>query len=223
MTSSNLNSTTDFQDLGTINVIQDTNPPLISATETTSCSSPSIESDGVSHSSNDTIMLSSPESVSSQTSGHRSFQFQNFHIPIQGLPRRCTFLHPCLKEPGSFNGYYGSKQRLKYKMGNYRTQLKLQGCPELSVNSLKSKAPTDGFPAKKVKKPKNAEANFFPSLPTGEILESQEKERLELLTEIVIRRNESVIADKMAYTFAYRIHYFTFGLRKYLSWKNCKL
>lgn len=29
--------------------------------------------------------------------------------------------HPCLKEPGSFNGCYGWKQRLKYKMGNYRT------------------------------------------------------------------------------------------------------
>ena len=55
--------------------------------------------------------------------------------------------HPCLKEPGSFNGCYGWKQRLKYKMANYRTQLKLQGCPELCVNSLKSKATTDAFPA----------------------------------------------------------------------------
>lgn len=112
--------------------------------------------------------------------------------------------HPCLKEPGSFNGCYGWKQRLKYKLGNYRTQLKLQGCPELCVNSLKSKAPTDDVPAKKVKKPKRSEANFYPSLPTGETLDNLEKVRLELLTEIGIRNNERVIADKMAHTFAYR-------------------
>lgn len=29
--------------------------------------------------------------------------------------------HPCLSEPGSFNGCYGWKQRLKTIMGNYRT------------------------------------------------------------------------------------------------------
>ena len=29
--------------------------------------------------------------------------------------------HPCLKEPGSYNECYGWIQRLKYKMGNYRT------------------------------------------------------------------------------------------------------
>ena len=82
-----------------------------------------------------------------------------------------------MKEPGSFNGCYGWKTWLKYKMGNYRTQLKLQGCSELAVNSLKSKVATDGFPAKKVKKPKRAEANFYPSFPTGETKASQEKER----------------------------------------------
>ncbi|TDH13496.1 hypothetical protein EPR50_G00033470 [Perca flavescens] len=114
--------------------------------------------------------------------------------------------HPCLKEPGSFNGSYGWKQRLKYKMGNYRTQLKLQGCPELCVNSLKSKATADALPAKKVKKPKRSEANFYPSFPIGETLDSLEKVRLELLTEIGIRNNERVIADKMANTFAYRQH-----------------
>ena len=73
-------------------------------------------------------------------------------------------------------------------MANYRTQLKLQGCPELCVNSLKSKATTDAFPAKKVKKPKQAEAKFYPSFPTDETLVSLEKVRLELLTEIGIRR-----------------------------------
>ena len=72
-------------------------------------------------------------------------------------------------------------------MGNYRTQLKLQGCPELSVNALKSKATTDAYPAKKIKRPKRAEANFYPSFPAGESLESLERDRLELLTQIGIR------------------------------------
>lgn len=89
-------------------------------------------------------------------------------------------------------------------MGNYRTQQ--QGCPELCVNSLKSKASTDAFPAKRIKKPKRSAANFYPSFPTGETLDSLEKVRLELLTEIGIRNNERVIADKMANTFAYRQH-----------------
>lgn len=93
---------------------------------------------------------------------------------------------------------------MKYKMGNYRTQLRVQGCPELSVNSLKSKATTDALPAKKVKRPKRAEANFNPVFPVGETLESLEKQRLELLSEIGIRNNERVIADKMTRTFAYR-------------------
>lgn len=91
-------------------------------------------------------------------------------------------------------------------MANYRTQVKLQGCLELCVNSLKSKATTDAFPAKKVKKPKRSEANFYPSFPTGETLDSLEEVRLELLTEIGIRNNERVIADKMANTLAYRWH-----------------
>lgn len=65
---------------------------------------------------------------------------------------------------------------------------------ELSVSSLKSKATADDFPSKKVKRPKQAEANFYPSLPIGESTESLEKE---LLTQIQIRNNERVIADKM--------------------------
>lgn len=62
----NLNSTTQLQDLGTIKVIhQKTNTPLNIATDTTSSSS--LECDGnVSLASDDTIILSSPESVSSR-------------------------------------------------------------------------------------------------------------------------------------------------------------
>ncbi|KAF3853052.1 hypothetical protein F7725_013740 [Dissostichus mawsoni] len=46
--------------------------------------------------------------------------------------------------------------------------------------------------------------HLYPSFPTGANLESLEKERLELLTDIRIRNNNRVIADKMAHTFAYR-------------------
>ncbi|XP_049333465.1 uncharacterized protein LOC125801192 [Astyanax mexicanus] len=251
----NLNSTSELQDLGTIKVIQEqTNPPLNTANETTSSHLVSFDSDdNASLTSADTVIISSPESVSSRTqqwpedfpvpkfsydtelqleTGNLEYHTSNKMLTVssrvksdilnrlaeqiykyKAYPEDIHFCivsealikkYPCLREPGSFNGCYGWKQRLKYKMGNYRTQLKLQGCPELSVNSLKSKAATDAFPAKKVKRPKRAEANFYPSLPTGETLESLEKERLELLTEVRIRRNERVITGKMAHTFAYR-------------------
>ncbi len=80
----------------------------------------------------------------------------------------------------------------------------MQGCPEPSVNSLKFKAGTAAFPAKILKRPKIAEANFNSSFLVGETQASLETERLELLSEIGIRNNERVIAVKMAYTFAYR-------------------
>lgn len=249
----NLNSTAEL-DLGTVKVIhQQTNPPLISATQSTSSLSVSFESDdSASLASNDTILLSSPESVSSRTQqwpedfaipqfssdtelqlerGNTEYRVSQKMLTVssrmlsdilkrvaeeiykyKAYPEETHFCaaaealikkHPCLKEPGSFSGCYGWKQRLKYKMANYRTQLKLQGCPELCVNSLKSRAPTDAFPAK-VKKPKRSEANFYPSFPAGETVDNLEKVRLELLSETGIRNNDRVIADKMAHTFAYR-------------------
>ncbi|XP_028430573.1 uncharacterized protein LOC114553561 [Perca flavescens] len=114
--------------------------------------------------------------------------------------------HPCLSEPGSYNGCYGWKQRLKTKMGNYRTQLKGIGCSELLANSLKSKAPEDALPAKKVKRPKRGEANHIPDIPTGETPDKLEKERLLLLSEVMKRNNRALIKDKMAKTFSLRRH-----------------
>ncbi|KAL0994621.1 hypothetical protein UPYG_G00125000 [Umbra pygmaea] len=249
----NLNSTNELKDLGTIKVVnQQTNPTLISATETTPYSLSPESEDSVSLASDETILLS-PDSVTSRTQQWpEEFQIPRFSYDTElqlakgnseyheshklltlssrmksdvlnrlaeemykfkAYPEDAHFCtvaealikrHPCLKEHGSLNGCYGWKQRLKYKMGNYRTQLKFLGCPELSVNSLKSKAATDAYPAKKTKRPKRAEANFYPSFPTGETLESLEKLRLEILHDIRIRNNERVIADKMARTFSYR-------------------
>ncbi|CAB1455963.1 unnamed protein product [Pleuronectes platessa] len=212
----NLNSTTELQDLGTIKVIQQrTNPPSISAIETTSSQSLSIESDdSFSAGSHDTVLLSSPESVSSRKqqlpaafplprfSYDTELQLEKgnseYHVSLKILTLTsrmksdilnrlaeeifkykaypedahfCTVAealikkYPCLKEPGSFNGCYGWKQRLKYKMGNFRTEI--AGVSRATLESL-------------------------------------EKERLELLRQVVIRNNERVIADKMALTFAYR-------------------
>ena len=73
--------------------------------------------------------------------------------------------HPCLKEPGSFNGCYGWIQRLKYKINNFRSKLCGTGCPEIVVNSLKRKASHEQTPAKNVKKAKKAEVNYLPHHP----------------------------------------------------------
>lgn len=112
--------------------------------------------------------------------------------------------HPCLKEPGSYNGCYGWRQRLKYKMGNYRSKLRGLGCPELDVNSLKKKRAHEKAPAKNIKKPRKAEVNFLPPHPQGETEESLERERVELLNEVQMRNNYQIICEKMAKTFSIR-------------------
>ncbi|KAM9451464.1 uncharacterized protein Hap1MRO34_021776 isoform 1-T1 [Clarias gariepinus] len=112
--------------------------------------------------------------------------------------------HPCLREPGSYNGFYGWQQRLKYKMGNYRSKLRGLGCPELDVNSLKRKQAHERTPSKNVKKPRKAEVNYLPPFPPGETEESLETERLQLLDEVKKRNNCRIIGKKMAKTFSFR-------------------
>ncbi|XP_041851007.1 uncharacterized protein LOC121646185 [Melanotaenia boesemani] len=115
-----------------------------------------------------------------------------------------TKKHPCLKEPGSFNGCYGWIQRLKYKMNNFRSKRRGLGFPEIEVNSLKRKPAHEQAPAKNVKKPKKAEVNYLPPHPQGETSESLEKERVDLLCEVTKRDNCQVVAEKMAKTFSLR-------------------
>ncbi|XP_063330975.1 bis(5'-adenosyl)-triphosphatase isoform X1 [Pelmatolapia mariae] len=114
--------------------------------------------------------------------------------------------YPCLKEPGSFSGYYGWQQSIKYKMANYRTKLRGFGVPELTCNAMKHKSPGDQKSANKVKKPRKAEVNYLPPYPAGEDEDSQEEERIQLLTEVKKRDNNKVIKEKMAKTFAHRRH-----------------
>ncbi|CAI5682273.1 unnamed protein product [Oreochromis niloticus] len=112
--------------------------------------------------------------------------------------------HPCLREQGSFNGCYGWKISLKYKMANVRTKLRGLGCAEVLVNSLKNKAQDKSQAALNMKKPRRAEVNYCPQYPKGETTDSLEKERIALLSEVQKRNNDNIVTMKMQKTFSYR-------------------
>ncbi|XP_042354024.1 uncharacterized protein LOC121951665 isoform X2 [Plectropomus leopardus] len=112
--------------------------------------------------------------------------------------------HPCLREPGSYNGCYGWQQSLKYKCGNYRTKLKAHGNPELLINTLKHKQDGDRQPSKNIKKPRKAEVNFLPPHPAGETDESLESVRLELLVASRAKDSNKMINDMMSRTYSCR-------------------
>ncbi|KAL1249299.1 hypothetical protein QQF64_020304 [Cirrhinus molitorella] len=114
--------------------------------------------------------------------------------------------HPCLKEQGSASGYSGWKMSLKFKLANYRSKLRRLGCPEVTVNALKYKPEGKHSPAYGIKNPKKAEVNYCPAFPAGEIAESQEKMRVELLAELKKRNNDETVRKMMDMTFAYRRH-----------------
>ncbi|KAK0148915.1 hypothetical protein N1851_010668 [Merluccius polli] len=59
-------------------------------------------------------------------------------------------------------------------------------------NALKRKSPADQKSAKSVKKPRKAEVNYLPPYPAGENEESQEQERIQLLTEVTKRDNSKI-------------------------------
>lgn len=112
--------------------------------------------------------------------------------------------HPCLREQGSYNGCYGWKISLKYKMANFRTKLRSVGCSEVSINSMKNKRQDQYHAASNIKKPRRAEVNYCPQHPKGETSESLERERVNLLAAIKKRNNDKVVKEKMERTFSYR-------------------
>ncbi|MEQ2274411.1 hypothetical protein XENORESO_020690, partial [Xenotaenia resolanae] len=114
--------------------------------------------------------------------------------------------HPCLTERGSATGCGGWKTSLKYKLANYRTQLRKLGCPEVTVNSLENKPVGRCSAAFGVKKAKRAEVNFCPIYPSEETEESLEVMRNALLLDIKKRNNRQLVKLKMEKTFAYRRH-----------------
>ncbi|XP_035525943.1 uncharacterized protein LOC118338089 [Morone saxatilis] len=112
--------------------------------------------------------------------------------------------HPCLREPGSFNGCYGWQQSLKYKCANYRSKLKAHGNPELLINTMKHKQEGDRKPAKNIKKPRKSEVNYLPPHPAGETDDSLENLRLELIEASRTKDNVQRINDMMSRTYSCR-------------------
>lgn len=151
---------------------------------------------------NDGTTLNNPSVKSDilEKLAEKIFQFCAYptSLQISSVAEALIQKHPCLKEPGSYSGFYGWQTRLKYKMGNYRSKLRSIGCPEVTVNSAKNKKPAA------VKKPKKAEINYLPPHPVGVTQQSLEEERVELLDDVKIRDNWRIINPKMARTFSYR-------------------
>ncbi|KAJ8364116.1 hypothetical protein SKAU_G00129470 [Synaphobranchus kaupii] len=115
-------------------------------------------------------------------------------------------MHPCLTEKGSCTGCGGWKTSLKYKLSNYRTQLRKLGCPEVTVNSLENKPAGKRIASFGVKKAKRAEVNFCPIYPSAESEESLEAMQKSLLLDVKKRNNRDVVKLKMEKTFAHRRH-----------------
>lgn len=86
---------------------------------------------------------------------------------------------------------------LKYKLSNYRTQLRKVGCPEVCVNSLRNKPAEKRSPAFNVKIPKRGEVEYCPHFPLGECAQSLEKIRVELLEDVKKRNNRETVRAKM--------------------------
>ncbi|KAL2091655.1 hypothetical protein ACEWY4_013918 [Coilia grayii] len=114
--------------------------------------------------------------------------------------------HPCLTEEASPNGCGGWKNSLKYKLSNYRTNLRKLGCPEVTVNSLQNKPADRRNAAFGVKKAKRAEVNFCPVYPSTETEDSMEAMRMALLLDVKKRNNRENVKVKMERTFAHRRH-----------------
>uniref|UniRef100_A0A8D3EFU5 Sterile alpha motif domain-containing protein 3-like n=1 Tax=Scophthalmus maximus TaxID=52904 RepID=A0A8D3EFU5_SCOMX len=115
--------------------------------------------------------------------------------------------HPYLKEPGSRTGWYGWKNSLKFKMGNYRSKLTRAGFYEVAVNSGKRSRnnPDRQPPHTNIKRPKRAEVNFLPNFPRGEDGASLEQFRLQIVDEVQRSdKNLTLIAKLMQTTFALR-------------------
>lgn len=118
-----------------------------------------------------------------------------------------TSKHPSLSEPGPQPGWYGWKNSLKFKMGNYRTKLRRAGCEDVAVNGGKRSKnnPAGESSSKNIKRPKRGEANYLPNLPDGHNETSLEKARNVLQEEMKKKkRNETLTAQMMDQTFPMR-------------------
>lgn len=115
--------------------------------------------------------------------------------------------HPGLTEPGPQPGWYGWKNSLKFKMGNFRSKLRKAGCDDVTVNGGKRSQMNPGGEAsnKNIKRPKRGEVNYFPNVSQGHDEETIDSGR-KCLVEEMKKKHPSVsyIAQVMNDTFPMR-------------------
>uniref|UniRef100_A0A672MK71 Uncharacterized protein n=1 Tax=Sinocyclocheilus grahami TaxID=75366 RepID=A0A672MK71_SINGR len=93
--------------------------------------------------------------------------------------------YPCLNDPGSGTGYHSRTMNIKYKVGNYRQNLRSVGCSEVAVNQKR--------------------INFLPDNPLGQTDSSLQKERDALQEELKKKHlNMAFVDSKMELTFSLR-------------------
>lgn len=80
---------------------------------------------------------------------------------LESVAKALVVKHPCLREPGSGQGWYCWKFSLVFKMGNYRQRMMAAGCPEVLVNKRKR----GKGKSKPVKKSKKGEIHYLPWPP----------------------------------------------------------
>ncbi|XP_041828253.1 sterile alpha motif domain-containing protein 3-like [Melanotaenia boesemani] len=120
---------------------------------------------------------------------------------IEDVAKALVEKHPCLKEPGSKEGFYCWKFSIGFKMGNLRQKYRIAGCPELAVNRKRSA----GQETRKMKKAKRSEINFLPDFPQGRSPNNLEEDREMLLDEVKKKKPDSSLIDSlMGRTFALR-------------------
>lgn len=126
-----------------------------------------VQQAGIAYSQNGTVLVPEPKLKSAILDGivQEIVRFKVYVTDkeMEQVAQSLIKRHPCLTEKGSGTGYGGWKMSLKYKLSNYRTQLRKLGCPEVTVNSLKSKPDGKRSAAFGIKKAKRAEVNFCPT------------------------------------------------------------
>lgn len=120
---------------------------------------------------------------------------------IECVAKALVDKHPCLREPGSGQGWYCWKFSLVFKMGNYRQSMMAAGCPEVVVNKRKR----GNEKSKSVKKSRKGEIHYLPQPPAGQTPLKSEKDRETMLLEVQKRDPDLQVLDElMTATFSQR-------------------
>lgn len=120
---------------------------------------------------------------------------------IESVAKALVVKHPCLRDPGSGQGWYCWKFSLVFKMGNYRQSMMAAGCPEVVVNKRKR----GNEKSKSLKKSRKGEIHFLPQPPAGQTALKSEKDRETMLLEVQKRDPDFQVLDElMTATFSQR-------------------